>query len=71
MKFLPIQLLQLWTRRSSHEERGLKSATLLPSSQRLCRSSHEERGLKSDTLQKSEVLVCRSSHEERGLKLRI
>ena len=34
-------------RRSSHEERGLKSVQIEQKNVIFCRSSHEERGLKS------------------------
>ena len=57
------------SRRSSHEERGLKFVDRigqLKGNPR--RSSHEERGLKCQPTQIPRIDDGRSSHEERGLK---
>ena len=57
-------------RRSSHEERGLKSVARRDVCRRPGRSSHEERGLKyRHRLGQFPLIAGRSSHEERGLKL--
>ena len=56
-------------RRSSHEERGLKSGESAPGCRRMGRSSHEERGLKCLLDKWYAEQTGRSSHEERGLKL--
>ena len=59
-------------RRSSHEERGLKSMVMINISYYcIRRSSHEERGLKWGHLFTTHLMMAgRSSHEERGLKSR-
>ena len=63
-----ILLLQL-LRRSSHEERGLKSHGITGALYTAeSRSSHEERGLKCDVDLSTKQYLSRSSHEERGLK---
>ena len=57
------------TRRSSHEERGLKYGSDYTEMGMPGRSSHEERGLKYGAVHRLEQLQAgRSSHEERGLK---
>ena len=68
MKLLRPGMPARMTRRSSHEERGLKSFLDSASRAYAGRSSHEERGLKFNGCFIRLKRVGRSSHEERGLK---
>ena len=64
-----IERLERAYRRSSHEERGLKSWQDVWNTSCISRrSSHEERGLKSKNVLILVKHPSRSSHEERGLK---
>ena len=64
-----LSALNLSLGRSSHEERGLKSADpVFKFLQFFRRSSHEERGLKFLVCYHTFITPRRSSHEERGLK---